>query len=229
MADTITKPAVISMPFCNSGDKNTIPAAATGTNLASLQEGFPVITSTPLKNGGIPPERRDFNGIANLMSQFYYAFQNGWWPSFDSDVSTAIGGYAAGAVLWYETGRFFVMSLKNNNTDNFVSDPTKIDGVSWQQISRPVQTLVTDLTSTSITLANAAANTIYQYGTLTNLTITANDTSKLETMIYFTAGNSITVNLPQTLKTIGYVGFFPNTEYILSIQDNILVVGEVNN
>lgn len=229
MATTITKPAVISVPFCNSGDKNIIPATATGTNKASLAEGFPQITSLPLDNGGIPPERKDFNGLGNLLSQFYYAFQNGWWPSFDSDVSTAIGGYAAGAVLWYETGRFFVMSLKNNNTDNFVSDPTKIDGVSWQQISRPVQTVVTDLTSTSITLDNAAANTIYQYGTLTSLTITANDTSNLETMIYFTAGNSITVSFPQTLKSIGYVGFMPNTQYILSIQDNILIVGEVNN
>ena len=131
MATSIQKPQVIASPFCGSGDKNVIPATATGTNLASIEEGFPPITSKPLKEGGIPPERKDFNGILNLDSQFYFAFQNGWRPTFDADVSTAIGGYAQGAVLWYDAGNCFVKSLKNNNTDNFVSDPTKIDGVSW--------------------------------------------------------------------------------------------------
>lgn len=132
MADSIQKPQVLARPFCSNGDKNTIPDAATGTNLASLQEGFPEITGKPLKNGGIPPERRDFNGLLNLDSQFYFAFQNGWRPTFDADVSTAIGGYAAGAILWCDSGNYFVKSLKNNNTDNFVLDPSKIDGVSWK-------------------------------------------------------------------------------------------------
>lgn len=129
---TITKPQVLAQPFCSSGDKNVIPNNATGTNRASLQEGFPEITGKPLKDGGIPPERRDFNGLLNMDSQFYYAFQNGWRPTFDQDVSDAIGGYALGAVLWSDAGNYFVKSLKANNTDNFVSDPSKIDGVSWQ-------------------------------------------------------------------------------------------------
>lgn len=131
MATSIQKPQVIASPFCGSGDKNVIPATATGTNLASIEEGFPPITSKPLNEGGIPPERKDFNGILNLDSQFYFAFQNGWRPTFDADVSTAIGGYAAGAVLWNDASNCFVKSLKNNNTDNFVTDPSKIDGVSW--------------------------------------------------------------------------------------------------
>lgn len=226
--NTITKPQVLAQPFCASGDKNSIPNSATGTNLASLQEGFPEITGKPLNDGGIPPERKDFNGVLNLDSQFYYAFQNGWRPTFDADVSTAIGGYALGAVLWYPDGNYFVKSLKANNTDNFVSDPSKIDGVSWQIVSKPMPAVVTDLTSTSITLDEAKANTVYEYGTLTSLTITANETSPFETIIHFTAGNSITVNLPATLKTIGIVDFVSDTEYLLSIQDNILVVGEVN-
>lgn len=98
------------------------------------------------------------------------------------------------------------------------------------QILQAVKTVVapaevTDLTSTSITLANAAANTVYKYGTLTSLTITANDTSNLETVIYFTAGTGITVNLPNTLETIGTPSFGAGNKYILSIQNNILVAG----
>lgn len=98
------------------------------------------------------------------------------------------------------------------------------------QILQAVKTVVapaevTDLTSTSITLANAAANTVYKYGTLTSLTITANDTSNLEIVIYFTAGTGITVNLPNTLETIGTPSFGAGNKYVLSIQNNILVVG----
>lgn len=150
MASTITKPQVLAMPFCNSGNKNTIPVNPTGNQYASLTEGFPELTELPLPNGK-PPERRDFNGIGNLLSQFYFAFQNGWWPTFDADVSTAIGGYALGAILWYDTGGYFVKSLKANNTDNFVSDPTKIDGVSWQRQTAGLAT--TDLANVSTTLA----------------------------------------------------------------------------
>ena len=85
---------------------------------------------------------------------------------------------------------------------------------------------VTDTTSTSITLANANAGTDYHYGTLTSLTITANDTSDLETTIYFTAGSTITVSLPATIDYIGSAPVFvPNTKYAISILNNILVAG----
>ena len=87
---------------------------------------------------------------------------------------------------------------------------------------------VTDTTSTTITLANANAGTDYHYGTLTSLTITANDTSDLETTIYFTSGNTITVSLPASLDYIGSAPVFePNTTYAISILNNILVAGAV--
>lgn len=135
--ETITKPQVIAKPFCDTGDKNTIPTNATGSQLASLEEGFPPITALPVSSGGIPPEREDFNGAMNLNSQFYFAFQNGWLPTFDNDVSTAIGGYAEGAVLWYapSSGEYAnavvpLRSLVANNTYNFNSNSSYI-GTYW--------------------------------------------------------------------------------------------------
>ena len=116
-------PQVLPQPFAAQGDKNTIPNAATGTNKASLQEGFPPITGQPINKGGIPPERQDFNGAMNLNSQFYFAFQNGWWPTFTQEVSDAIGGYPQGAVLWlFDTENKVytpLLSLVGNNTYNF--------------------------------------------------------------------------------------------------------------
>lgn len=138
--ESISTPQVINMPFCADGDKNTIPSAATGTQRASLEEGFPEITSKPISEGGIPPEREDFNGAMNLNSQFYFAFQNGWWPTFDAEVSTAIGGYPLGAVLWWfpTTGEYANMavplkSLVANNTYNFNTNTSYI-GVYWQPL-----------------------------------------------------------------------------------------------
>ena len=99
---------------------------------------------------------------------------------------------------------------------------TNADGDIVERVS------VTDTTSTSITLANANAGTDYHYGTLTSLTITANDTSDVETTIYFTAGNTINVSLPSSIDYIGLAPYFePNTTYAISILNNILIAGAV--
>ena len=130
-------PQVLQQPFAAQGDKNTIPNAATGTNKASLQEGFPPITGQPINQGGVPPERQDFNGAMNLNSQFYFAFQNGWWPTFTQEVSDAIGGYPQGAVLWlFDTENNVytpLLSLVGNNTYNFNTNPEYI-GQYWARI-----------------------------------------------------------------------------------------------
>ena len=130
-------PQVLQQPFAAQGDKNTIPNAATGTNKASLQEGFPPITGQPVNKGGIPPERQDFNGAMNLNSQFYFAFQNGWWPTFTQEVSDAIGGYPQGAVLWLfdMDNKVYtpLLSLVGNNTYNFNTNKDYI-GQYWAKI-----------------------------------------------------------------------------------------------
>ena len=127
-------PQVLAQPFAAQGDKNTIPNAATGTNKASLQEGFPPITQQPINKNGIPPERADFNGLGNLCSQFGFAFQNGLASTFRQEVSDAIGGYAKGAMLWYfdEGKKVYVplTSLVANNTYNFNTNPEYI-GTYW--------------------------------------------------------------------------------------------------
>ena len=76
-----------------------------------------------------------------------------------------------------------------SNTELYAVDPEFTGGKglmtnsNGEIVENPT---VTDLTSTTITLANAAAGTTYKYGTLTALTITANDDSSLETIISFT-------------------------------------------
>lgn len=135
MASSLQQPEILLKPFANSGDKNTIPEEATGTQQASLDEGFPEITELPIPQGGIPPERKDFNALGYLTTSQYFFLQNGGKFTFNQDVSDAIGGYAAGAVLEYVDPNtniaYQVISLINNNTYNFVLNPNYIDGIKW--------------------------------------------------------------------------------------------------
>lgn len=132
MANSIPDYTKIPIPFANSGDKNTIPQNATGSNLASFAEGFPAITSQPITDGGQPPVRADFNGINNALSNNLSFLQQGGLFTFDDTLSSAIGGYAQGAVLSYiKDGKFYyLISLVNNNTYNFNNDESYI-GTYW--------------------------------------------------------------------------------------------------
>lgn len=141
MATTIDTPKVLRTPFASQGDFNEVPQTNDQTQgLVSVAYGFPPITSLSVETeGGIPPKRRDMNGALNLLSTHNFSSQNGGIYTFNQDVSDAIGGYAKGAVLGYvdSNGDYFnVVSLKNNNTANFNTNPSYIgDGVNWKKIS----------------------------------------------------------------------------------------------
>ena len=133
-------PQILYQPFAATGDKNTIlnSPSTEDPQRANLQTGFPPITQIPIDNGGIPPERMDFNGLGYLLSSFYFFTQCGGVYTFNQDVSNAIGGYPLGAVLYYTDSdgtMYKVRSLLENNTYNFVSDPSYIDGEHWDYVS----------------------------------------------------------------------------------------------
>ena len=140
MANALTLPQVLAQTFAADGDKNTIPNDATGTQNASLEEGFPQVTEKTIATGGIPPVRKDFNGAINLMSQFYFFTQNGGTYTFNQSVSDAIGGYPLNAVLWYfgvDGTKTQVVSNIANNGYNFVNNPDYIGDSSkpWSKVS----------------------------------------------------------------------------------------------
>lgn len=153
MVNVLTLPQVLVQPFAADGDKNTIPNDATGTQNASLEEGFPEVTEKSIATGGIPPVRKDFNGAINLMSQFYFFEQNGGTYTFNQNVSDAIGGYPLNAVLWYfgsDGTKTQVVSNVANNGYNFVTNPDYIGDsskpwsiVSTEKSNLPMGTIVT--------------------------------------------------------------------------------------
>lgn len=121
----------------------------------------------------------------------------------------------------------FAVKVGVTTNTNTLTDDEKATACSWLGAGQQ-RTTVVDSTTPTITIDNALANTDYQYGTITSLTITAVENSYLETNIFFTAGSEITVDLPDTLKIIGSPSFEANKQYAMSICNNTLIVGVVS-
>lgn len=133
MAGSITSLPTISQPFANGGQRAEIPNAATGTNRASMQEGWNDITSTPIDDGGVPPNRMDFNGLGYLATLALFFLQQGGFVTYSSSESSALGGYPKGAVLWVESNgvpQYAVRSTISNNTNNPASNMT-----GWERLT----------------------------------------------------------------------------------------------
>ncbi len=133
----LINPTPISGPLAYNGTRNTIPESATGSNLASVAEGFPDITMVSPADNGLPPYGQDMNGLLYLASDIKSFLQSGGLITFDQNVSNTIGGYPSGAILAYVDADgiyHLVKSLIDNNTYNFVTTPSYIDGEHWENI-----------------------------------------------------------------------------------------------
>lgn len=112
-----TQPTLIPMPFAQNGNKNTIPENGTeGKGDASFSLGFPQITETPLSIGGLPPSRKDFNGIFNLLSMFAFFGQSGGKFAWSNKLN-----YAPPAVIYHNGVLWWC--VKENGTDTAVKEP----------------------------------------------------------------------------------------------------------
>ena len=70
---------LLSSAIAADGDKVVPPADSqtAGTGRLSQQRGWTEVNSMPIAEGGIPPKREDFNGMAFLLSQFLLWYQQG--------------------------------------------------------------------------------------------------------------------------------------------------------
>lgn len=114
----MTNPQLITTPFAENGTKNTIPESGSAEpQLATMQAGFPEITQRPISDGGIPPDRADFNGILNMYGQHIVHLNKGLAYEFDQDFADKIGGYPLNARIMLSNGEV-VQNTQEGNTNN---------------------------------------------------------------------------------------------------------------
>lgn len=125
-----------------------------------------------------------------------------------------------------------VLTGEDINIDSNTS--TTIDTAINSKQSNP--NIITDTTSTSITISELGYNTIYQYGTINSLTISAlpsdyaSDNKRYEeSVIYFTSGSSgTTISLPTGLTWINQEAptIDSGKKYVISICNGAVISGE---
>lgn len=159
----INAPQKFPLPFANSGAKTLIPVASQIGIVpggASLTDGFPPLTRTPIAGGGVPPSGLEFNGIFFELTAIARWLNAGAGFPYDGTFAndSNVNGYPKGARVLRSDGLGYWLNTADNNT----TDPETVTaGVAaaagW----------VPDLTRGLAAISMASANvtlTPAQYG-----------------------------------------------------------------
>lgn len=99
----MANPTLLTSPIAENGDKNVIPASTGATTgLLDQEHGFQQINELPLQAGGLPPQRKDFNGVFNLLSGILYMTQRGYTFEWDATLP-----YVAGCIVRDTDGKLY--------------------------------------------------------------------------------------------------------------------------
>jgi hypothetical protein len=121
--------AVNAAPSGGFGGKRTVPVPSqigVTPGAASLNDGFPPLTMTPISDGGVVMSGLDMNGALFQISAPAWWYNAGASFQYDSVYSAAVGGYPKGARLLNAAGTGFWISIVDNN----VTDPDT-GGAGW--------------------------------------------------------------------------------------------------
>lgn len=123
-------PKIMPMPIAENGNKNNIPEMAEESGLLSYNEGFPPITQVPVKAGGKAPQRTDFNGVLNELSQHIFFMQNGGKYRWNEELD-----YAAGAEILGSDNNIYQALRISGPSSGGAKDPTAPQNAAfWEKI-----------------------------------------------------------------------------------------------
>lgn len=210
-------PGKLLLPFAADGTKNAIPVASQigiVAGKASLADGFPPLTRTPLSAGGVPPSGLDMNGILYEMSAVIRWANAGGGYAYDATFATDtnVGGYPKGARVMRSDGTGYWFNTVENNTTN--PEAAGAAAAGWVPDYQNGVSAVT-MTNANVTL------TANQYGKpiiIISGTITAN----LNLIFPNLAGewivaNNTTGNFKITCKTAAGTGVTISQKYTFNL------------
>ena len=122
-----TEPQKWAATLGASADVNTLPATTpSGSGRASTSGLFPPVTQLPLDQGGIAPERGDFNALFKYLGEYiYYVMQGGVYTY----VTTY--NYTAGNFVLHEGSLYLCIAA--NGPGSVIKYPT--DTAYWRRLA----------------------------------------------------------------------------------------------
>lgn len=121
----------LSSAFAESGDKTIPPSTSEEAGLGRLSqsEGWGAYNAKPIAEGGIPPKREDFNGLAFMLSQLLVWYQQGGIMRYSAEFD-----YEVGNEVFYRDSKF--RCLKENGKSSEIVVPGS-DKKVWRNMDTP--------------------------------------------------------------------------------------------
>ena len=122
-----TEPQKWAATLGSTADVNTIPATTpSGSGRASFSGLFPPVTQLPLDQGGIAPERGDFNALFKYLGEYLFYLMQGGTFSYSTDYD-----YTAGNLVMH--GGSLYLCIAANGPGSAVKYPT--DTAYWRRLA----------------------------------------------------------------------------------------------
>ena len=122
-----TEPQKWAATLGSTADVNTIPATTpSGSGRASFSGLFPPVTQLPLDQGGIAPERGDFNALFKYLGEYLFYLMQGGMFSYSTNYD-----YTAGNLVMH--GGSLYLCIAANGPGSAVKYPT--DAAYWRQLA----------------------------------------------------------------------------------------------
>jgi hypothetical protein len=122
-----TEPQKWTATLGSTADVNAIPATTpSGSGRASFSGLFPPVTQLPLDQGGIAPERGDFNALFKYLGEYLFYLMQGGMFSYSTDYD-----YTAGNLVMHEGSLYLCIAA--NGPGSAVKYPTDED--YWRQLA----------------------------------------------------------------------------------------------
>ena len=122
-----TEPQKWAATLGSTADVNTIPATTpSGSGRASFSGLFPPVTQLPLDQGGIAPERGDFNALFKYLGEYLFYLMQGGMFSYSTNYD-----YTAGNLVMH--GGSLYLCIASNGPGSTVKYPT--DTAYWRQLA----------------------------------------------------------------------------------------------
>ena len=189
-----TEPQKWDATLGSTADVNAIPETTpSGSGRASFSGLFPPVTQLPLDQGGIAPERGDFNALFKYLGEYLFYLMQGGTFSYSTDYD-----YTAGNLVMH--GGSLYLCIAANGPGSAIKYPT--DAAYWRQLALTSQlptvnngTLTIQRNGSNVATfsANQAGNTTANISvpTVNNGTLTIQkDGSTVATFTANQAGNT---------------------------------------
>ena len=122
-----TEPQKWAATLGSTADVNAIPATTpSGSGRASFSGLFPPVTQLPLDQGGLAPERGDFNALFKYLGEYLFYLMQGGMFSYSTDYD-----YTAGTFVLHEGSLYLCIAA--NGPGSAVKYPT--DATYWRRLA----------------------------------------------------------------------------------------------